>query len=66
MQFLLFGTGVFKSALFFHDLVKCSVYTFYYVQSGKGALAKAVGVIDATADAVFEVLLNTERQQRYE
>ncbi|KAI4335601.1 hypothetical protein L6164_014235 [Bauhinia variegata] len=35
-------------------------------KSGKGVLAKSVGVIDTTADAVFEVLLNTERHQRYE
>ncbi|XP_057417760.1 protein ENHANCED DISEASE RESISTANCE 2-like isoform X2 [Lotus japonicus] len=33
---------------------------------GKGILAKSVGVIDATADTVFEVVLNTERQRRYE
>ncbi|XP_057433784.1 protein ENHANCED DISEASE RESISTANCE 2-like [Lotus japonicus] len=35
-------------------------------KTGKGILAKSVGVIDATADSVFEVFLNTERQQRYE
>ncbi|KAK7291984.1 hypothetical protein RIF29_07580 [Crotalaria pallida] len=35
-------------------------------KNGKGVLAKSVGVIDATADTVFEVLLNTERQKRYE
>lgn len=36
------------------------------LQYGKGILAKSVGVIDATADTVFEVVLNTERQRRYE
>ncbi|XP_027329168.1 protein ENHANCED DISEASE RESISTANCE 2-like isoform X2 [Abrus precatorius] len=35
-------------------------------KNGKGVLAKSVGVIDATADTVFEVLLNTEQQKRYE
>ncbi|XP_014499009.1 protein ENHANCED DISEASE RESISTANCE 2-like [Vigna radiata var. radiata] len=35
-------------------------------KSGKGALVKSVGVIDAPADSVFEVFLNTERQKRYE
>ncbi|KAJ1436958.1 START-like domain superfamily [Sesbania bispinosa] len=35
-------------------------------KNGKGVLAKSVGVIDATADSVFEVFLNTERQKRYE
>ncbi|TKY73074.1 ENHANCED DISEASE RESISTANCE 2 [Spatholobus suberectus] len=35
-------------------------------KNGKGVLVKSVGVIDATADAVFEVFLNIERQKRYE
>ncbi|KAF3453005.1 hypothetical protein FNV43_RR03438 [Rhamnella rubrinervis] len=35
-------------------------------QSGKGVLVKAVGVVDASADAAFEVVLNLERHQRYE
>ncbi|XP_073227013.1 protein ENHANCED DISEASE RESISTANCE 2 isoform X2 [Cicer arietinum] len=35
-------------------------------KNGKGVLAKSVGVIDATADTVFEVIINTERQKRYE
>ncbi|KAL5159048.1 Protein ENHANCED DISEASE RESISTANCE 2 [Glycine soja] len=35
-------------------------------KNGKGVLVKSVGVIDATADSVFEVFLNTERQKRYE
>ncbi|XP_031263899.1 protein ENHANCED DISEASE RESISTANCE 2-like [Pistacia vera] len=35
-------------------------------KSGKGALVKAVGVIDADADTVFEVVLNLDRHQRYE
>ncbi|PNY03152.1 lipid binding protein, partial [Trifolium pratense] len=34
--------------------------------NGKGVLAKSVGVIDATADSVFEVFLNTDRRKRYE
>ncbi|RVW43709.1 putative mitochondrial protein [Vitis vinifera] len=34
--------------------------------SGKGVLTKSVGVIDANADIVFEVLLNLDRHQRYE
>lgn len=32
----------------------------------KGVLVKSVGVVDASADTVFEVLLNLERQRRYE
>ncbi|CAK8563537.1 unnamed protein product [Lathyrus sativus] len=35
-------------------------------KNGKGVLAKSVGVIDATADTVFEVLFNIEQQKRYE
>ncbi|KAK7265139.1 hypothetical protein RJT34_32755 [Clitoria ternatea] len=35
-------------------------------KNGKGVLAKSVGVVEATADTVFEVLLNTEQQKRYE
>ncbi|KDP38628.1 hypothetical protein JCGZ_03981 [Jatropha curcas] len=35
-------------------------------KNGKGVLVKAVGVIDATADTVFEVILNVDRHQRYE
>ncbi|XP_075643264.1 protein ENHANCED DISEASE RESISTANCE 2 isoform X3 [Castanea sativa] len=35
-------------------------------QSGKGVLVKSVGVVDATADTVFEAILNIERHQRYE
>ncbi|KAB1199008.1 Protein ENHANCED DISEASE RESISTANCE 2-like [Morella rubra] len=35
-------------------------------KSGNGVLVKSVGVVDATADTVFEVILNTERHQRYE
>ncbi|KAH9654557.1 START domain-containing protein [Citrus sinensis] len=35
-------------------------------KSGRGVLVKAVGVIDASADTVFEVVLNLERHQRYE
>ncbi|KAH1217033.1 Protein ENHANCED DISEASE RESISTANCE 2-like [Glycine max] len=35
-------------------------------KNGKGVLAKSVGVIDATADTVFEVILSTEQQKRYE
>lgn len=35
-------------------------------ESGKGVIVKAVGVIDASADTAFEVLLNLERHQRYE
>ncbi|KAL6124880.1 hypothetical protein ACLB2K_077388 [Fragaria x ananassa] len=33
---------------------------------GKGVIVKAVGVIDASADTAFEVLMNLERRQRYE
>lgn len=39
---------------------------FCALQNGKGVLAKSVGVIDATADTVFEVILSTEQQKRYE
>ena len=35
-------------------------------KNGKGILAKSVGVIDATADNVFEVFLNTDQRKRYE
>ncbi|XP_047169321.1 protein ENHANCED DISEASE RESISTANCE 2-like isoform X1 [Vigna umbellata] len=35
-------------------------------KNGKTVLAKSVGVIDATADTVFEVILNTDQQKRYE
>ncbi|XP_029124554.1 protein ENHANCED DISEASE RESISTANCE 2-like isoform X2 [Cajanus cajan] len=35
-------------------------------KNGKGVLVKSVGVIDATADSVFEVFLNIDRQKRYE
>ncbi|XP_062158230.1 protein ENHANCED DISEASE RESISTANCE 2-like isoform X2 [Alnus glutinosa] len=35
-------------------------------QSGKGVIVKSVGVVDATADTVFEVILNVDRHQRYE
>ncbi|XP_044464101.1 protein ENHANCED DISEASE RESISTANCE 2 isoform X2 [Mangifera indica] len=35
-------------------------------KSGKGVIVKAVGVIDADADTVFEVVLNLDRRQRYE
>ncbi|CAI0395102.1 unnamed protein product [Linum tenue] len=36
------------------------------VKSAKGVLVKAVGVIDASADTVFEVFRNLDRHQRYE
>ncbi|KAL6532731.1 hypothetical protein OROGR_013691 [Orobanche gracilis] len=35
-------------------------------KSGKGILVKAVGVVDASADTVFEEVLNTDRHRRYE
>nr|XP_011470338.1 PREDICTED: protein ENHANCED DISEASE RESISTANCE 2-like [Fragaria vesca subsp. vesca] len=35
-------------------------------ESGKGVIVKAVGVIEASADTAFEVLLNLEKHQRYE
>ncbi|XWS17753.1 hypothetical protein CRYUN_Cryun33cG0094600 [Craigia yunnanensis] len=35
-------------------------------KSGKGALVKAVALIDASADTVFEVILNLDRHKRYE
>lgn len=35
-------------------------------KSGKGVLVKSVGVVDASADTVFEVVLNLDRHQRYE
>ncbi|KAF5469621.1 hypothetical protein F2P56_013679 [Juglans regia] len=35
-------------------------------KSGNGVLVKSVGVVDATADTVFEVILNVERHHRYE
>ncbi|XVE97523.1 hypothetical protein REPUB_Repub03eG0026900 [Reevesia pubescens] len=35
-------------------------------KSGKGALVKAVALVDASADTVFEVILNLDRHKRYE
>ncbi|XP_038700660.1 protein ENHANCED DISEASE RESISTANCE 2-like isoform X2 [Tripterygium wilfordii] len=35
-------------------------------KSGKGVLVKAVGVVDASADNVFEVVLSLDRHKRYE
>ncbi|KAK6151642.1 hypothetical protein DH2020_014277 [Rehmannia glutinosa] len=35
-------------------------------KSGKGILVKAVGVVDASADTVFEEVLSTDRHRRYE
>ncbi|XVF35508.1 hypothetical protein REPUB_Repub18cG0151600 [Reevesia pubescens] len=35
-------------------------------KSGKGALVKAVALVDASADTVFEVILNLDRHRRYE
>ncbi|KAL3629634.1 hypothetical protein CASFOL_026856 [Castilleja foliolosa] len=35
-------------------------------KSGKGILVKAVSVVDASADTVFEEVLNTDRRRRYE
>ncbi|KAL3840706.1 hypothetical protein ACJIZ3_025297 [Penstemon smallii] len=35
-------------------------------RNGKGILVKAVGVVDASADAVFEVVLSPDRNKRYE
>ncbi|KAJ8753190.1 hypothetical protein K2173_017776 [Erythroxylum novogranatense] len=35
-------------------------------ESDKGVLVKAVAVIDASADTVFEVILNVDRHRRYE
>ncbi|KAL1563471.1 protein ENHANCED DISEASE RESISTANCE 2-like isoform X1 [Salvia divinorum] len=34
--------------------------------NGKGVLVKAVGVVDASADTVFEIVLNPDRHRRYE
>ncbi|XP_058180804.1 protein ENHANCED DISEASE RESISTANCE 2 isoform X1 [Rhododendron vialii] len=35
-------------------------------KNGKAVLVKAVGVVDASADVVFEVFMNVDRHQRYE
>ncbi|XP_019197995.1 PREDICTED: protein ENHANCED DISEASE RESISTANCE 2-like isoform X1 [Ipomoea nil] len=35
-------------------------------KSAKGVLVKAVGVVEASADTVFEVVLSLDRRQRYE
>ncbi|KAJ4951312.1 hypothetical protein NE237_028144 [Protea cynaroides] len=35
-------------------------------KSGKGVLVKAVGVVDASTDTVFEVFLSLDRHRRYE
>ncbi|XP_068651507.1 protein ENHANCED DISEASE RESISTANCE 2-like isoform X2 [Aristolochia californica] len=36
------------------------------LKSGKGFLVKSVGVVDASADMVFEVVLSLDKHQRYE
>lgn len=36
------------------------------LKSGKGALVKAVALVDASADTVFEIILNLDRHKRYE
>ncbi|CAM8942586.1 unnamed protein product [Rhodiola kirilowii] len=35
-------------------------------KNGKGAIVKSVGVVEASADTVFEVILNLDKHQRYE
>jgi hypothetical protein len=35
-------------------------------KAGRGVLVKAVAVVEASADTVFEVLLNIDKHQRYE
>ncbi|XP_022938154.1 protein ENHANCED DISEASE RESISTANCE 2-like isoform X1 [Cucurbita moschata] len=35
-------------------------------KSGKGVLVKSVGVVDAHADTVFDIILNSDWRQRYE
>ncbi|KAK8645146.1 hypothetical protein V6N13_118995 [Hibiscus sabdariffa] len=35
-------------------------------KSGKASLVKAVALVDASADTVLDVILNTDRQKRYE
>ncbi|KAK8535253.1 hypothetical protein V6N13_081392 [Hibiscus sabdariffa] len=35
-------------------------------KNGNGALVKAVALVDASADTVFEVILNLDRRKRYE
>ncbi|CDP10522.1 unnamed protein product [Coffea canephora] len=35
-------------------------------ESGKGIVVKAVGVVEASADTVFDVVLSLDRHQRYE
>ncbi|GAV83954.1 START domain-containing protein/DUF1336 domain-containing protein [Cephalotus follicularis] len=35
-------------------------------KSGKGVIVKSVAVVEASADTVFEVILNLDRHQRYE
>ncbi|KAL1194850.1 Protein ENHANCED DISEASE RESISTANCE 2-like [Cardamine amara subsp. amara] len=35
-------------------------------KAGRGVLVKAVAVVEASADAVFEVILNLDKHQRYE
>ena len=41
-------------------------YNCLVLQNGKGVLVKAVGVVDASADTVFEIVLNPDRHRRYE
>uniref|UniRef100_A0A7N0SWV4 START domain-containing protein n=1 Tax=Kalanchoe fedtschenkoi TaxID=63787 RepID=A0A7N0SWV4_KALFE len=35
-------------------------------KNGKGVIVKSVGVVEASADTVFEVILNLDKHQRYE
>ncbi|KAL4181400.1 hypothetical protein AMTRI_Chr12g271010 [Amborella trichopoda] len=37
-----------------------------FLQKGKGVLVKSVGVVDASLDTVFEVVVSLDKRQRYE
>lgn len=50
----------------FHYSYYSTLINFTLLKSDRGVLVKSVGVIDSSADTVFEVILNLDRHQRYE
>lgn len=47
-------------------ILGCNFSECFVLQNSKGILVKAVGVVDACADTVFEIVLNPDRHRRYE
>ena len=48
------------------NVIELYLTALQMLQDGKAVLVKAVGVVDASADTVFEVIFNIDRQWRYE